>query len=259
VIGADAAFARARDEAADSLPFVKRTAELAFIAATLADAGDPDGRAMLERCWTRLGRGAVLLHLAATIPAVATVYVPFWRHGLRSPALERAMVSIAPAAAEPATRLLIACALRACELPAPWPLEALLDASWLGGFPATWRITDREAYVVTHLVLYLAPAGLLPARYRTYLRRALPAWIALFARAGDLDLVAELIMAAHALGDCVDTTEWQLLIDAQEPDGLVPFRLAWKGREAPAETRFRCNYHSTLVALAACAMCSHDH
>lgn len=240
------------------MPFVKRTAELAVIAATLLDVGHPDGRILLEKCWGRLGNGATLEKLAPAVPAVATIYVAFWRHGLRSDVLERALVEAAPAAEEPAVRLLVTCALRVCGLPAPWDLEELLRDSWIGGLPPTWQVTIHDAYIATHVVLFLAPAGLLPELYCRYLRRAVPVWFALFARAGHVDLVGELIMTAHALGDCVAPTEWQYLFDAQEPDGLVPFRLAWRGREVPVHTRFQGNYHSTLVGLAACTMCQHE-
>lgn len=254
----DAAFARGPDEAVDALAFVKRVAELAVIADALIGAGDPDGRAVLETCWDRLERGAVLARLAPATPPVATVYVPFWRHGLRNEELERLLVAAAAAVDERPVRLLITCALRACELAAPWDLDAQLRDSWLGSIPATWQVSSREAYIVTHVVLFLAPANLLPVPYRTYLRRAIPAWIALFARAGDLDLVAELVMTAHALGDCVDAAEWQFLLAAQEDDGMMPFRLAWRGQQVAAEARFLANYHSTLVTLAACAMCTHE-
>jgi hypothetical protein len=254
----DASFARMPDEPPDSLPFVKRVAELAVIADVLIRVGDPDGRTLLETCWDRLERGAIIARLAPATPPVATVYVPFWRHGLRNAELETAVVASASAVDERPVQLLITCALRACELTAPWDLDALLRDSWLGSFPGTWQVSSREAYIATHIVLFLAPTELLPAAYRTYLRRAIPAWIALFARAGDLDLVAELVMTAHALGDCVDAAEWQFLFAAQEPDGLMPFRLAWRGQEVPAEARFLANYHSTLVTLAACATCSHD-
>jgi hypothetical protein len=54
----------------------------------------------------------------------------------------------------------------------------------------------------------------------------------------------------------VPECEWQVLIDAQEDDGLVPFRAAWRGREVPARMRFVANYHSTLVAHAAAALCA---
>ncbi len=250
-------FARGAGEGACAGPFVKRTAELAVIAAQLIDGGYRSGRPLLERCWERFDKGAELVKLAATSPVVATIYVAFWRHGLRSPDLEHMLTRDLYATDDASVRLLSACALQACGLPAPWDLAGLLRDSWVGGMPPTWQVTPHEAYVATHVALFLAPTGQLPDGYRAYLRRAIPVWIALFARAGDLDLVGELIMTAHLLGDCVDPTEWRYLLDAQEPDGLVPFRLAWRGRAVPPEVRFHGNYHSTLVTVAACAMCCH--
>jgi hypothetical protein len=257
VVDHDELFVLAPYEQPSEQAFIKRTGELAAIAAVLVDANHTNARELLDRSWARLGHGDRLATLAIH-PAVATVYVPFWRHGLRHRELERVLVANAKTIEQPQVRLLVAGALGACELAAPWDLDELLAESWLGAFPATWSITEQDAYVVTHLIFYLAPAGLLPARYRTFLRRAIAVWIGLFARAGDMDLVAELIMAAHVLGDCVDVMEWKFLLDAQEPDGLVPFRRAWRGLRAPPALRFQANYHSTLVALAACAMCSHD-
>jgi hypothetical protein len=110
-----------------------------------------------------------------------------------------------------------------------------------------------------HVVWFLAPCGLLPDEFARYVRRSLPAWIGWFVRAGELDLVGESIMTAHALGECVPECEWQVLGDAQEPDGLLPFKAEWRGRDVPARARFEANYHSTLIALGAAAMCERAH
>lgn len=247
---------RADGEAADTHAFIKRTAELATVAEVLAHNGDARGREMVETCWKRFECGAALARVAH-FPAVVTAYVPFYRQGLRDAKLETALAASAHSATTPDVRLLVACALRACELPSPWDLEELLAASIIGQRPPSWRITDRDAYVITHVILYLAPTNALSNEHRNYLRRTLPVWIAIFGRAQHVDLVAELVMAAHALGDCVAHPEWSILCDAQEADGLVVFRSDWRGR-VPPEQRFANNYHSTLVAFAACVMCTHN-
>ncbi len=250
-------FGLASDDPEERQSFLKRNSELAAIAGMLVDAGDAEARGWIERCWQRFERGAVLAREIETMPALATTYVPFWRHGLRSAELEHAIASHAARATHPALRMLIGCALRACELPAPWDVDQLLAESWLASEPATWLITAEQAYIAAHVVLFLAPRGLVPAQHVPYLLRSLPVWIAHFVRAGDLDLLAELVVVAHALGTCVPASEWQVLIDAQETDGMVPFRLAWRNREVAPHVRFHGNYHSTLLTLAACATCAH--
>lgn len=243
--------------AGESVPLaIKRIGELAMLAGTLVDHGDATARPWLELCWRWFDHGAVLARVTAEQPAFAAIYPSFHRHALRSEEVERAIAGALPAIVDPALRLLQASALAWCGLPAPWDLDGLLDESWLASEPTTALIATRDAYVATHVVLFLAPVGRLGERHRSYVTRSLPAWLAHFARVGDLDLVAELIMVAHVLGQCVPECEWSVLADAQEDDGLVPFRAAWRGRSVPPRTRFRANYHSTLVALAAAGMCN---
>jgi hypothetical protein len=237
--------------------FAKRNGELAMIGAYLLDRGDLRGRELLDRAWARFEDGAWLTREAVRMPALATLYPAFWRHGLRDKALEQAIVATAPTATDPALRLLVACAFVNCELAPPWDLAELLASGELSRRPATWTVDTRYAYLAMHVAWALVPSRLLPDTLAEYLRRSLPAWISWFARSGELDLLGEAIITTHTLGECVPASEWQVLGDAQEPDGLVPFKLAWRGRAAPARARFDANYHSTLVALGAAAVCDH--
>jgi uncharacterized protein DUF6895 len=233
---------------------IKRIGELAMLAGTLIDHGDATARPWLELCWRWFDHGAALARVTAEQPAFAAIYPSFHRHALRSEEVERAIGGALPAVVDPALRLLLASALAWCGLASPWDVDRLLDESWLASEPATFD--TRAAYVATHVVLFLAPVGRLGERHRRYVNRSLPSWIVRFAREGDLDLAAEMIMVAHALGHCVPERDWSVLADAQEDDGLVPFRAAWRGRAVPPRTRFCANYHSTLVALAAASMCN---
>ncbi|HEY0252833.1 MAG TPA: hypothetical protein VGC41_14960 [Kofleriaceae bacterium] len=240
--------------AADApLWFAKRNGELALVAALLLDAGDERGRPLLQRAWERFEAGAWLVREAPNMPALATVYPPFWRHGFREPVLEQTFATTSVSATDPALRLLLACAHRNCELPPPWNIGELLATGELATRPATWEIDTRFAYLAMHV----AWAGPLPAELATYVRRSLPAWISWFVRTGEIDLLGEAIMTSHVLGDCVPPAEWRVLGEAQEADGLVPFKQAWRGREVPARARFEASYHSTLVALGAAALCTH--
>ena len=237
----------------ESVPLaIKRIGELAMVAGILVDHGDATARPWLELCWQWFDHGAALARWTADQPAFAAIYPAFHRHALRSDDVERAIAGALPAIVDPALRLLQASALASCGLPSPWDLDALLDESW----PAAPLVDARAAYIATHVVLFLAPVGRLAERHREQVRRSLPQWIARFAGAGDLDLVAEMIMVAHALGGCVPEADWNVLADAQEDDGLVPFRAAWRGRSVPPRVRFRASYHSALVTLAAASMCN---
>jgi hypothetical protein len=235
----------------------KRNAELATVAALLLDGGeDARARAWLALAWDRFGSGAQLARDIEAQPALVAVYPAFRRHGYHSPEADGAAASVWARVDDPTVRLLLACSFAGAGMAAPDALDRLLDDSILGRQPATWLIDERAAYVITHIVLFLAPKHALAERHRRYLARSLPVWISRSAAGGYLDLVAEFIMVAHALGECVPACEWQVLIDAQESDGLVPFRGAWRGREVPPRVRFVANYHSTLVAYAAAAMCA---
>ena len=236
---------------------LKYNGELAAIAALLADRGDARGAALLARCWARLEHGRRLQREVAKAPALATMYPPFWRHGLRDDGFELAAVAAAASAGDATLRLLIACALHACDLASPWQLDDLLAASCLGRMPPTWKVTLRDVYVAAHVVLFCAPRGQLADDHVRYVLRSAPVWIADLARGGELDLLGELVMTVHALGACVPPCEWQVLVDAQDCDGMIPFRLAWRGRDVAPLVRLRGNYHSTLVAIGASAMCRH--
>jgi hypothetical protein len=235
---------------------IKRVGELAMLAGILVDDGDPTARSWLELCWRWFDHGAALARVTLEQPAFAAIYPSFHRHALRSEDVERAIASALPAVVDPALRLLQASALAWCGLTSPWNLDGLLDESWLASEPATLLTDTRAAYIATHVVLFLAPVGRLSERHRSYVSRSLPAWLAHFARIGDMDLVAEMIMVAHVLGRCVPEGDWNVLADAQEDDGLVPFRAAWRGCSVPPRRRFHANYHSTLVTLGAASMCS---
>jgi hypothetical protein len=236
---------------------IKRAGELAMTAAlTLDRLDDPGARAWLELCWGRLDDGRALVHAIEGEPGVVAMYPAFHRHGLRSALVEEAIAAAVPRIDHPILQLLVACSLAPTGLEMPWQLDRLLRESFLDEEPATWLVNDRQAYVITHVALFLSPAELLPERYRRWILRSAPAWIALFARAADLDLVGELVMVTHVLGACAHTNEWKLLEDAQEDDGIVPFRLSWRGRAVPPRTRLIANYHSTLVAFGAAAMCA---
>jgi hypothetical protein len=235
----------------------KLNGELATAAAIMLDCGEnPTARRWLKSCWNRLEDGQLLLRAVGQHPSLAAVYTPFRRHGYKCAELEQTLQTAVLRVEDPPVRLLLACALRSCGLPAPWDVNQLLGESWLAGEPGTWLIDTREAYVITHVALYLEPVGLLAEHHRRYILRSLPVWIAVFVKAGHLDLLAELIMIAHVFGECVPDCEWQVLLDAQEEDGMVPFRLAWRNRKVAPKVRFLANYHSTLVALAAAAMCA---
>jgi hypothetical protein len=240
---------------------VKRLTEIAIVADLLhrrREAGEPlvpldETRRLLRGCWTALSRGEAIRALVVRDGAwgfLATSYVPFFRHGLRSATLERTLREVLSTTEYRPLHFArwVAAAQRALGGAIGHPPRAVSrwPARWLGRRP-----TVADVYVLTHDVFLGTDFGRRPPGHpmRHALRRRLPDLLERCARKGLLDLVAELAIVAHCLGDCVPATVWQSLWSAQRQDGTVPF-----SRRSHSIHR---DYHSTLVTLAACAVCLH--
>ncbi|MGW4382959.1 DUF6895 family protein [Kitasatospora sp. NPDC004531] len=141
----------------------------------------------------------------------------------------------------------------------------LYAADVLGAPVNPARVSEFEAYAVTHVVFYLSdmatrPVHTLTAGQRADAAEVVEQLLALFLAAGHCDLVAELLLCRRALGmppsPLADHARARLLA-RQLPDGSFPgpHHLPAAARALPpdqyADYAFQRCYHTTLVAAMA--------
>ena len=253
---------------------LKMVAELAQTADVLLQygVGDPAVlRSWIERGWRELRGGDLLARAIAAhedLILLATAYVPFHRHGMASRAVEEVIRERgARAVVAPARRFYLAWALDALGMESPVPFGEALRASPLGAPRDLAAPGWEEAYGFTHAVFYATGWGLrradLPGDIAAHLPQDLPIWLGWCERNGKIDLLAELIMVAHCIGEaCAPTSAWRALAAAQDPDGMVSESAGEDahplGTDDRARNRVLRNFHPTLVAITAGAMCRHE-
>lgn len=128
--------------------------------------------------------------------------------------------------------------------------------------PEPWAISEASAYSLTHTVFYTTDFGAdiagLPQAHVAYLKRWVPVWQCYYARAVNMDLLAEMIMVGRCLGLEEGESMWRAIADAQCPSGAVPSPLSRDWTESlaadPGKRDFFTNYHTTLVTIMAVAM-----
>ncbi|MFD7643985.1 DUF6895 family protein [Kitasatospora sp. NPDC059795] len=143
--------------------------------------------------------------------------------------------------------------------------QELYAADVLGAPVNPARVSEFEAYAVTHVVFYLSDMAMRPVHTLTADRRATASGtveqlLALFLAAGHWDLVAELLLCRRALdmppSPLADHARDRLLAQ-QLPDGSFPgpHYLPAAVRALPpdqyADYAFQRCYHTTLVAAMA--------
>jgi len=237
---------------------VKRLAEIAMLANYVIDGRlgrfDPgfeeDARRWLELAWQRTRRGDLLVEAIASEPAwtsLAMTYAEFHRHGLRNPRLDDLLAQRADAAShEWFVQLATGCAYRALGIPSRHDVSALASQAWCVRIPELQIADIGRMYETTHVIMWLAERDLTPA-VRERLRRFVPRWIEHYRVVQNPDLVAELVVAAHRLGDCGSDETWRWLLGRQTEDGSL--------REMDSPTRVLGRWHVTFafaLALAAC-------
>lgn len=130
------------------------------------------------------------------------------------------------------------------------------------------RVSDYDVYSVTHALFYLSDWGCSPlvGLSAVAVRRAervVEELLTMFVYARNWDLVGELLISAHILGQArtnVYATALRALRGAQLADGCVPGP-TFKANEGKrrhrmrSDDRFRNCYHTTLVAILAGAIC----
>ncbi|MFE9424096.1 DUF6895 family protein [Kitasatospora sp. NPDC006697] len=146
---------------------------------------------------------------------------------------------------------------------APHTLESyqeLAARNQLATLPADpSAVSIPAAYAVTHSAFYLADFGRLPVRGLSgpalaHARQLVRTLLAHSVRRAWWDLTAELLLAAHCLGDPPLLTPGgadavRCLARAQRPDGSIPGRSAATAADGPlpAGPYFARAYHTTLV------------
>jgi len=247
-----------------------------------AQLGDLLGFApWIDDGWRELGEGAHLVHAMTLHPGLALMapaYVPFHRRGHASAAVLDFVRATAARIADfpPPRRFYIAWAAEALELPCETSFEAAVHDAPLGRRPPPHALTTEDAYAITHAVFYATDWGRrsaelpgrrsaeLPGRRSAelpaeYLAEVLEAWWPRCARAGNFDLLAELVMAARCVAaPCPREEIWRALVAAQEADGALPEPTGNVSRHLGTGSRDRMraltHYHPTIVALSAGAM-----
>jgi hypothetical protein len=242
-----------------ALAGAKAIADLGLIAWLAISSGDPrlaaSGRAAADHGWAQLGEGRRLTALIEKNPklsAFVTLYSFFYRLGHRSEALERVIRQHADAAPIEIAALMV-CNLDLVGIEPPARVAEAAARAPYGPLHPPWMMRRSESYYVTHVVFALSDFGRRPLSAGVdHVQRWLPEWLRWCEVSGDHDLLAEMIMTWHcALPGCVPGSAWTLLRDAQRADGSIPFSA--RSRATPLYV----DYHTTLVALAALAMCRH--
>ena len=252
---------------------IKPVAELAEAAEVISRSGrSKQGTALLEHAWTQLRGGELILALLERGPETlvqAAIYMPFYRTHLRNAQLDAAIATRAKwaEAAPPLHHLPIAATLTTMGLIPPWTLTQVIEQEWATRMGSPWSLSATDLYMAAHIAFYATDYGRkpdgLPAAQIEYLQRWIPVWLDELGSHGQLDLVAELAIAWHCLGgDCVAPAVWNHLGSKQRADGSIPYEVNDQRKVGvpgmtPEREQFLRDYHSTLVTLMACVVCTH--
>ena len=250
-------FTTAPTDALSAMMHHKAIGELALVAERLGFAGERQGvaawrrksKSLLELAIAQLGDGAGLVEMIETAPhlaAMVTILPPFQRAGAPITALRDVCVRHAGSAAREVAYL-VARALRELGAPTPWDLETAWGWTRVASQPAPWRMSLAELYLPLHEIWHRAedpwpeddPA-------RRYVERWLPVWMRHLALVGQHDLLAEVLIAWHAvLRQPAPAFAWETLLAAQRPDGAIP--------PGGGEGILPDEYHATLGCIWAVA------
>lgn len=130
-------------------------------------------------------------------------------------------------------------------------------------------LTDMDAYLITHALFHCSnfgfnsPRGISESKAQS-VRKILDSLLAMYIYRRNWDLVGELLLSRHCLGDVGSTFSglaWRALFDAQRHDGAVPGQyfdakeLDRLNGAAKEKYLFDTCYHTTLVAALVGAVC----
>ena len=247
---------------------IKAIAELAHAGDFLARAPGAEqrslGAAWIDLAWDEVEHGATIRNVIAADPRflpVVLTYVPFHLIGRRSAEVSDAIARQAPRATlGPIEWSLVAPVLEILDVPVPAAATtAAREHSVLTRRPPVDTMAPDAAYILAHECFYASRWGHEPARYadanaRDYVHETLAALMERATRAGDADLLAELILAALVTRTDVDARALEVVERAQTPTGNVvpPPRLLTRHQRFVHPTMPR-TYHTTLAAIMAWA------
>ncbi|MFN0253816.1 MAG: DUF6895 family protein [Kofleriaceae bacterium] len=233
-------------------PSLKSIAELGHAAILVGARGDEErAQRWLAHAWRAMRDGDAVLDLLAHSAPAIVLLAPFRAAGL----VDEDVVATAAARAR---------TMRSTPEEQLYVTAALGDrpAGILAARPPPWSLDLRAAYQLAHEVFYRTRWGLdahvLDAAEATWLRTWLPVWSQDAMEQLDLDLLAELAIAAHGAGACAEVASWDALRGGQRDDGAMarpPSRRVDFG--ATGDRDFDEHHHSTLVAIMAWAVCHH--
>lgn len=142
-----------------------------------------------------------------------------------------------------------------------------IERMWSAKLPEPWLIESDAAYALTHEVFYVTDFGAksqrLPSLARDFISAWLPAWINIFRRRDDWDLVSELLIVHASIGGSPDVVVpvFDGMAEVVEAKTYLPSPLGGGSklfRPSDDEPRrlFLSNYHTTLVGLIAASIAS---
>lgn len=151
------------------------------------------------------------------------------------------------------------------------PGGALYRRTAMGPGADPLRITDADAYVITHMLYYLTDFGAVKSCLGTSewarVRELTGVLLGRYLATGNLDLSAELLGCAELAGADPRLTAagWRRLARALRPDGSVPGPLHQPTRAATLTGdkarayEFGTCYHTTIAAVISGAIAADDH
>lgn len=148
------------------------------------------------------------------------------------------------------------------------PLSVLYKDTLIYKLPSPLHVSTSDVYGITHAIFYLSDFGRVDVRTimgdRFEATCRLLTWLlGIYTRASNWDIVGELLICCHCLrckAEPLFGVSWNALINAQTSAGDVtgPYFDPRSSRLRKAHTaiqyRFAENYHTTLVATAACLL-----
>jgi hypothetical protein len=128
-------------------------------------------------------------------------------------------------------------------------------------------LTDSETYAITHILFYLSDLGRQPIVFPAHgvhrrVEDIVRQLLGIYIRAGNWDLVGELLLSLHCLGSISSPwykLGWQCIKSAQLQSGAVPgphFDKTDMTNGGPKHQNFWQCYHTTIVACIAGVTCS---
>lgn len=222
------------------------------------------GTRWMDHAWTQIEGGESLRRLIISQPRMlpaAICFLPFHLAGRGCDALSQAIICQLPRAVLPPLGwTLLVPALRILGIPSePAAQEQARILSVLENRPPPEGLAQDAVYLLAHECLYASHWGRRAPDYDAitsdYVEQALRSLVRKSQARGDVDVLAELLLAGCAVGQPpLAESSWQSLAQAQSESGRVqsahPLDTRFPRLPHPALER---SYHTTLVAIMAWA------